>query len=184
MRRDSRPSLHASCFSQLQRSRTRVSAERSCRAARIRHQGSASTEPHSCECGEKSNPLQTSSRLLASTEPHSCECGENSPAKQARAQPCDASTEPHSCECGELGECFTDQTCLIRLQRSRTRVSAESSRANVIENIRALLQRSRTRVSAESTPVSMATIFSSASLQRSRTRVSAESCGDRASPEA
>ena len=37
----------------------------------------ASTEPHSCECGELLGAgLLTNDRNRASTEPHSCECGE------------------------------------------------------------------------------------------------------------
>ena len=36
----------------------------------------ASTEPHSCECGEKSESGGRSFAEAASTEPHSCECGE------------------------------------------------------------------------------------------------------------
>ena len=62
---------------QLQRSRTRWSAERR------RHGGSrhsirhASTEPHSLECGEASECQSTGACAHASTEPHSLECGEN-----------------------------------------------------------------------------------------------------------
>ena len=38
-----------------------------------------------------------------------------------------ASTEPHSCECGEVGPILAALTNQDRLQRSRTRVSAEST---------------------------------------------------------
>ncbi len=61
------------------------------------------------------------------------------------------------------------------LQRSRTRVSAESSNeAGLCPVDIGSLQRSRTRVSAESVR-RFAHVFCGAMLQRSRTRVSAES---------
>ncbi len=88
----------------------------------------ASTEPHSCECGEFDTPTRCACNDDASTEPHSCECGEGCSLMAARSTAICASTEPHSCECGET--CSTVSNCRTpaKLQRSRTRVSAERPR--------------------------------------------------------
>ena len=109
----------------LQRSRTRVSAER--RACQSRHESAvaASTEPHSCECGERSKSVEFLPHLRG------------------------ASTEPHSCECGEQDAGATHVLLLCQLQRSRTRVSAERDDQAYVSTLLRELQRSRTRVSAE-----------------------------------
>src|SRR5690606_31042248 len=88
----------------------------------------ASTEPHSCECGEVAGVAVTWGTIVASTEPHSCECGEIGTIAEAAHKRGMASTEPHSCECGERTSLSLMTSETSRLQRSRTRVSAESSR--------------------------------------------------------
>ena len=85
---------------ELQRSRTRVSAESTPIGDRWSLAEGASTEPHSCECGEKPEIICHGSIGRASTEPHSCECGESNRGMPPIAF-VNASTEPHSCECGE-----------------------------------------------------------------------------------
>ena len=109
---------------QLQRSRTRGSAERVAELGKRTFRSLASTEPHSWECGEPALPEGTPPlrggfngaalvgvrrdrqeqagvrAWIASTEPHSWECGEpigSIPARRSQG----ASTEPHSWECGE-----------------------------------------------------------------------------------
>ncbi len=134
---------------ELQRSRTRWSAERRIGTCHLRLGESASTEPHSLECGESapysarvaSQSLLQRSRtrwsaerpehqkvmkpgFQASTEPHSLECGEtlyNWACQRAES----ASTEPHSLECGELSRPWMLTPWMTALQRSRTRWSAE-----------------------------------------------------------
>ncbi len=76
MRRGSDSAKGDGVVAKLQRSRTRVSAERQSAQAGCSDQDATSTEPHSCECGEDANILQLDPRKLTSTEPHSCECGE------------------------------------------------------------------------------------------------------------
>ena len=94
------------CFTSLQRSRTRVSAESPHPPAAWHPTASASTEPHSCECGEASLGAVIDDFIQASTEPHSCECGEL-PEATSGSSAIFASTEPHSCECGEsMPWCF------------------------------------------------------------------------------
>ena len=115
-------------YYRLQRGRTRVSAEWSS-GAEADHASllSASTGPHSCECGMWrvcNHGVPTIGKLQrgrtrvsaewrhcffhpsrhtpASTGPHSCECGMTH--RLRRLVPlCDASTGPHSCECGMVG---------------------------------------------------------------------------------
>src|SRR5690606_3594171 len=102
----------------LQRSRTRVSAERGPAAFSRGSCASAPTEPHSCECGEPTPGEYSTHPQHASTEPHSCECGEA--GEGGRADPAlRASTEPHSCECGEGSSGF-----LARLMRKRSNGAA------------------------------------------------------------
>ena len=64
---------------ELQRSRTRVSAESFQQKRKRRTFVLASTEPHSCECGEDAGFALVAAEAAASTEPHSCECGERAP---------------------------------------------------------------------------------------------------------
>src|SRR5690606_5982599 len=86
----------------------------------------ASTEPHSCECGEFDSTDAT--RLCAWLQRSRTRVSaERLGLLQEDALSVVASTEPHSCECGEGARCST-KTSTCRLQRSRTRVSAERSR--------------------------------------------------------
>ncbi len=149
MRRARTSTFGISKTSRLQRSRTRVSAEswqivRDCIAAT-----NASTEPHSCECGEKPGCFPTGSPSLSLQRSRTRVSAERWPEAPEQIAPVDA------------------------LQRSRTRVSAESSATARARMVFSSLQRSRTRVSAErrfaSSPAAGNPL-----LQRSRTRVSAE----------
>ena len=173
-----------------------MSQGQSCRRARC-----ASTEPHSCECGElyfrqhgklpawmlqrsrtrvsaeSHRPvLNTQGRKCASTEPHSCECGE---IQTGDANSCQrsASTEPHSCECGEcgFGVCSTLPTAASTEPHS-CECGEPPATAGSLRDLSSELQRSRTRVSAERPAKHRARNAAALPLQRSRTRVSAESC--------
>ncbi len=63
-----------------------MSAERLAQTAAKFATHIASTEPHSCECGEEVEVVEEVFVALASTEPHSCECGENAAERYQRAE--------------------------------------------------------------------------------------------------
>ena len=181
---------------QLQRSRTRVSAEGAVAGGGVEFPDllQRSRTRVSAEGGEDpdtSHPLidllqRSRTRVsaegdrrkrdafghrFASTEPHSCECGRRGTDSLTKWRR-DASTEPHSCECGR--RCRSHSGRFTR-RASTEPHSCECGRVDgfALSPLIEMLQRSRTRVSAEGS-LHRAKLRSHSSLQRSRTRVSAE----------
>ncbi len=133
---------------QLQRSRTRWSAERTRpEVPRVRGPGFNGAALVGVR-RETVGGSPKSQAVLASTEPHSLECGEAGRGAEVKALTKlqrsrtrwsaeskgisldvdgaeSASTEPHSLECGEKAPALPSTSLSSRLQRSRTRWSAE-----------------------------------------------------------